>query len=249
MLSRRTFATISAALPFLATRSIHALEADIPITELDDLTYPSFDTINPINQFGRSEPNEEQKEKAKKIWSAAPQGPKPIDVANYFIDTYETTEPAAISQWPDAAAWNPLVVEFFRATSYKADNDLVPWCAAFINWCLKRTNRIASGSAASQSFLDPRAFAFTSNPVIGDLAVFTCYDISTGKSVGLGHVAFVAGKPAATNVLVAGGNQSSGRRSMICRRSYPLGPVDMTRTINGKKTPVIFKLNTYVTVV
>ncbi|WP_158282442.1 CHAP domain-containing protein [Azospirillum sp. TSO5] len=248
MISRRAFTIAAATLPVLNAAKVWAIEEGAPVAELDDLTYPSFDIINPVNQFGRAEPDEQQKEKAKRIWTAAPKGPRPIDVVNYFIDNFNQADPEAISQWPNAEAWNPLVVEFFRSTNYKAENDLVPWCAAFANWCLKRTNRIASGSAASQSFLDPQAYAFTNNPKIGDLAVFTCYNIDTGKSIGLGHVAFVAGIPTATQILVAGGNQSNDGRSMICRRTYPLGPVRTSRTVNGKRTPVDFKINTYISI-
>jgi uncharacterized protein (TIGR02594 family) len=247
VISRRVFTASLVSSPLLFAARTHAIEEDTPVDTIEDLEYPSFDVIDPVKQFGASVPSEAAK--AKAIWSGAPKGPKPIDVANYFIDNFAESDPDAISQWPRADAWNPLVVEFFRVTSYKAENDMVPWCAAFVNWCLKRTNRTGSGLAASQSFLDPKSFALTSNPSIGDVAVFTCYSKSTGKSVGLGHVAFVAAKPGATHVLLAGGNQGGNNRSMICRRPYPLNEVESSRRINGKKTPVTFKFNTYVTVI
>lgn len=227
--------------PFAA----HGQEATDLVTEIDDLEYPPFDMIDPIKPFGTAEPTDKQKKRAKEIWSGAPTGPEPIDIARYFVDNYSDS-PDDISQWPKSAAWNPLVVEFFQSTSYRAENDLVPWCAAFVNWCLKRCNRTASGSAASQSFLDERFFKRTMDPKVGDLAVFTCYSIDDGKSVGLGHVAFVDGKPSGSHVPVLGGNQANGGKSMICQRKYPLGPVKSSRTISGRKTPVIFKINTYI---
>lgn len=249
MISRRSFTVGVSTLPFGYGGIVLADSSEPPLTTFDDLTYPSFNAIDPINQFGNSEPDEQQKQKARSAWTAAPKGPRPFDVANYFVSAFSAHDPDLISQWPDQAAWNPLIVEFFRSTSYRAQNDLVPWCAAFVNWCLKRGNRVSSGSAASQSFLDAKVFGFTDNPNVGDLAVFTCLNVATGKSTGLGHVAFVAEKPEQTYVTVLGGNQSMGGKSMICRRPYPIGPISATRTIDGHRVPVTFKLNTYVTIV
>lgn len=259
MTTRRSFtcAALSSVALISSGRMLWSQEVQAPpddeiISSIEDIDYPSFEKINPVNQFGSSEPEQWQVDRAKAIWSNAPKGPHPMTVAEYFVDNFYATEPDAISQWPRADAWNPLIVEFFRATSYRAENDMVPWCAAFVNWCLRRTNRIDSGSAASQSFIwDPTRFQAVNTPSKGDLAVFTCYSKTDGKSVGLGHVAFVDTPPpsGATHISVLGGNQTSSGRSMICRARYPLTAVSSSRMINGVRTPVTFKFNTYIRIV
>ena len=250
MLNRRALiacAVSAFAVPVCAQQPNDEIEF---IEELKEIEFPPFEMIDPISQFGRYEPDLAIKKRAEEAWNSAPKGPKPISIADYFIDSFSTWSPDVITQWPQDDYWNPVIVEFFRSTNYKAENDMVPWCAAFVNWCLRRTNRLSSNSAASQSFLNADLFEqFTTEPTVGDLAIFTCYSVDTGKSVGLGHVAFVAEKPSTDRILLAGGNQTKNGTSMICRKYYSLKPLRTTRTISGKRTPVDMKFNTYVRIV
>lgn len=249
-IDRRLFVSGLSALAVLAVWP-PTMAQDAEDASLEELDYPAFERINPTVPYGSSMPTKAQIDKARAIWTAAPQGPTPVDIVDYFVENYVTSDPDAISQWPKSEAWNPLVVQFFSVVSYQAENDLVPWCAAFANWCLKRARRIHSGSAASQSFLwNADQFAKTSRPKRGDLAVFTCYYPGTNKSTGLGHVGFVDVPPSsgAKHLQVIGGNQAQDGRSMICSRRYSLEPVATTRTINGKRTDVTFRFNSYIRV-
>ena len=127
---------------------------------------------------------------------------------------------------------------------------MVAWCAAFANWCLKRSARTGSQSAASQSFLSATDFKRNSDPKVGDLAVFTCYDKDNGSSLGLGHVAFVKAKPTNGRVLVLGGNQSAdGHSSVISERYFPTDAQIVKRHVAGKYVDCNMKLNTYITIV
>ena len=79
-----------------------------------------------------------------------------------------------------------------------------PWCASFVNWCLKKAGYpISNAPASSQSFLQDKNFVKIEKPVYGAIVVWTNYSESTGKSDGTGHVGFVYGANA-----VLGGNQS-----------------------------------------
>lgn len=79
-----------------------------------------------------------------------------------------------------------------------------PWCASFVNWCLKKASyEISNSPASSQSFLGDKNFVKIDKPVYGAIVVWTNYVESTGKSDGSGHVGFVYGIDA-----VLGGNQS-----------------------------------------
>lgn len=247
MLTRRSFMILAASIPMSLSFPLFGRIDEDSEDSLDELEYPSFDLINESRLFGNLEPTQEQYEEAKSIWENAPNGITPYDIAKYFLN-FEHTKPEIITQWPKAKAWNPLIVEFFSSTNYQAKNDLVPWCAAFVNWCLNRSQRKTSGSPASQSFLNKNHFERIKNPNVGDLAVFTCYDILTEKSVGLGHVAFVAKvpKPTDTHILCLGGNQTLKRNSMVCMKQYKLSNVRTTRTIKKKQVNVNMRLNSYI---
>ena len=172
------------------------------------------------------EPSREQIERATKIIDETPRGPLPVDVAQSFIDRFYDSDPDVISQWPMPAAWNPLIVAFFDATEMPETTrktDMIPWCAAFANWCIERARGDGSRSASSQSFLSP-SFRRVTTPVRGDLVVFSNHDPATDQPLGSGHVAFI--EPAADGRLVMlGGNQSGkkgeGRYSIISRKPAP----------------------------
>jgi len=227
-----------------------AAEEDDEAGPLDQLIYPPFGAIDAPQPFGYKPPTEKEKQRAEDIIKSTPKGPAPIDIAKSFFDRFYTTDPKTISQWPAPEAWNPLIVQFFSATTLKANNDMVAWCAAFANWCIERSGRKGSRSAASQSFLDKKNFKQTNDPAIGDLAVFTCYEKNTNKSLGLGHVAFVMHKPAGGRVKVLGGNQSAdGHSSIISERDFMTGDRDVRRHVDGKYVPCTMRLNTYISIV
>lgn len=232
-----------------------ALAQDVD-DEFLELVYPSEDELKKAvlkrlrlqNPFllGTEKPTDAQKDKTQKIVEGTPKGPRPIDIAQSFVDRFALSDPDAISQWPADAAWNPLVVEFFTATSLVVKNDMVPWCAAFANWCITRAGIAGTNSAASQSFLVKEFFEQTDDPQFGDVAIFTCYSKSTGKSVGLGHVTFFKEWRGEDKILVIGGNQSAdGRSSIISEKEYRTGARDVWRTIDGERVLVTMKLNTF----
>lgn len=250
MISRREFSLGLASLAIvISDLSIADTISDDLAISFDQLVYPPFEALDAPAEFGYKEPDAAAKAKAADIIKQSPKGPKPIDVAQSFVDRFYKTDPEAISQWPAPAAWNPLIVEFFNATSLKVNNDMVPWCAAFVNWCIKRCNRLGSNNAGSQSFLG-KDFKPTTDPEVGDLAVFTCYEKNTQESIGLGHVAFVKEKPTNTYVKLVGGNtRSDGHASIICERVFQTGDRNVRRRKDGRWVECTMKLNTYIAVV
>jgi uncharacterized protein (TIGR02594 family) len=219
-----------------------AEEADLTF---DQLIYPPIEALDDPQPFGYKPATEAQKKRAKEIVDGTPKGPRPIDIAQSFVDRFYAKEPEAISQWPAPANWNPLIVDFFGATSYRANNDMIAWCAAFANWCLERSGRTGSRSAASQSFLS-KDFKATNDPKPGDLAVFTCYDKASGKSLGLGHVTFFKGTISNTRIRVVGGNQSGdGHSSIISEREFSTVDRDVRRHVGNNYVLCTMKFNTY----
>jgi uncharacterized protein (TIGR02594 family) len=246
MISRRAVALGLVTYPFaLAASQRTESSVDEPSYEL---TYPPFNALTDPQRFGYKEATKEQKKIACDMIRGTPEGPnvKPIDIAQHFIDTYYRDNPKLISQWPAPAEWNPLIVEFFKATSKPMNDDMTPWCAAFANWCLLRARRDGSNDASSQSFLT-RYFKIIQEPQYGDLAIFTCYDELTGKSLRVGHVAFFTEKLANGYIKVVGGNQAKdGHYSIICEDTMMTGGHDTHRRVNGKYVSCTRRLNNFV---
>lgn len=78
-----------------------------------------------------------------------------------------------------------------------------PWCASFVNYCLKESGYAISGSASSQSFSKNKNFVKISQPIYGAIVVFRKRGSWTG------HVAFVYCKFQNGEYGVLGGNQAN----------------------------------------
>jgi len=48
---------------------------------------------------------------------------------------------------------NPRIITYHGATSLRATSDEVPWCSAFVNWCLRQAGIAGTNSAAATSWL------------------------------------------------------------------------------------------------
>src|SRR5260370_10507064 len=92
-------------------------------------------------------------------------------------------------------------------------------------------------SASSQSFLS-KQFKQTTTPKNGDLIVFTCYDIATNKSLGLGHVTFFKEALPGNKIRVVGGNQSAdGHSSVISETTFLTTDTQAHRHVGNKYVP------------
>lgn len=128
----------------------------------------------------------------------------------YLEDEREASESPEVTQnWLEIAkkeigihevtgGENPRIIEYFTAVSYHAQEDEVPWCAAFANWVLKKAGIKGTNSAVARSFEgwgeeleDPRK---------GAIIVFDWQN-------GSGHVGFIYSWTD-SSVAVLGGNQS-----------------------------------------
>ncbi|KFC69249.1 CHAP domain protein [Bosea sp. LC85] len=256
MLSRRSVFVAAAASSITVATSaripVYAQELEPDEAEFSQLSNPPLEAIESPVKFGYKPATPDQINKTDRI-IAETTGATPLEVAQSFIDRFYYTDRDAISQWPAPSNWNPLIVRFFNeATSLKVNNDMVDWCAAFANWCIKRAGKHSSNSAASQSFVSPANkdyYRRTDNPRPGNLVIWTCYDM-TGKSLGLGHVGFYKG-PAADNSiqLLSGNTARDGRSSLVCVKAFSTLDKNVYRTVEGKRVPSIMKLNSYLEIV
>lgn len=91
------------------------------------------------------------------------------------------------------------VIAYHAATTLKATDDAVPWCSAFVNWCMKQAGIAGSGSAAARSWL--QWGERIDRPRLGGVAV-----LSRGTNPAQGHVGLVLDEHGGALYLL-GGNQ------------------------------------------
>ena len=247
MLTRRNIAMGMLTCPVLLNGSPAASQMLAAAEErFDQLIYPPIDDADNAPPFGYRPATDAQKKKAADISAGAPKGPAPVDIAQSFFERFYKKDPEAITQWPAPASWNPLMLEFFFTTPSKFNSDMVAWSAAFVNWCLERSGRSGTQNSGSQSFL-AKEFKITDAPQPGDLAVFTCYDKSTGRSLSFGHVAFFKEKLAGNRIRVIGGNPSAdGHSSIICEREFLTTDHDVRRHIGETYSLCTMRLNSFI---
>jgi uncharacterized protein (TIGR02594 family) len=182
--------------------------------------------VPPPPTLGTNVPLPIEVQTAMAIIDRAPTKGHPIDVARYFLDVGDGKPDRKwipyVEGWPDR--WNPVIVEFFHSTNFgQPKGDLTPWCAAFVNWCVKRiSGSPATGNASSGSF---KSYGKkTMNPKPGDIAVFRLTNDPTGAS-GRGHVGFFL-SVSAGEIQVLGGNQiNSGHHKINIKLLKETGPV------------------------
>jgi len=108
---------------------------------------------------------------------------------------------------------NVRIVEYHAATSLRAQSDEVPWCASFVNWCLKKASLSGTNSARARSFLTWGVTVSLEKAERGDIVVLSRNDArgshrNGGTNAQFGHVGFFAGQEG-KSVLILGCNQSN----------------------------------------
>ena len=98
---------------------------------------------------------------------------------------------------------NPEVMKYFHETGYIfTDHDETPWCAAFLNWVLKKCNIETPNKLNARSFLE--IGQESTSPVLGDIVVLWRID----KDGPYGHCGIFVRKVG--NILyILGGNEDN----------------------------------------
>ena len=125
---------------------------------------------------------------------------------------------------------HPLILKMWKAIKRGGiQTDEVPWCAAFVGFCLENVGIVSSRYESAHSYLKwGQGLDFAA---VGAIAVF-----DGGPSrPGLGHVGFVMGRDANGRLMVLGGNQGN---------KVSVAPFDLTRVLSyrwpiGFQVPVI----------
>lgn len=108
------------------------------------------------------------------------------------------------------AKHNPQILEYHKTTKLKATTDEIAWCSAFVNWCITKSHKVGTDSAAARSWLSwgqPLKM-----PQLGCVVV-----LKRGKNPAQGHVGFYVGGTAGKNLKILGGNQGD----QVCIQTFP----------------------------
>jgi len=140
-----------------------------------------------------------QKASVKNLTSSVP---TPFIIALSQIGIKEIPGPESNSQ----------IDEYLKTVGQKSD-DSIPWCSAFVNWCLEQAGIEGTGNAMARSFLNWSTSLHI--PKVGCIVV-----LKRGTQPWQGHVGFYI-DTAYTWVYILGGNQSN----QVCIRTYPLEDV------------------------
>jgi uncharacterized protein (TIGR02594 family) len=130
---------------------------------------------------------------------------------------------SGVAEDPRPGQHNRRILDYHATTSYRAQEDEVPWCSSFVNWCLRQASRPGTDSAAAKSWLEWGRELEA--PRVGAIAVVrqrsAALDRATGSASGY-HVAFWISQDA-SHVVLLGGNQSDRvKESRFALRSYDL---------------------------
>lgn len=100
--------------------------------------------------------------------------------------------------------------QYFTATQLGEQPDSVPWCSAFVNFCMQQSGQPRTESARARSWLD---WGVEANDWVPGCVVV----LPRGGDPASGHVGFFAGFDAANNVRLLGGNQ----RDSVSVQGFP----------------------------
>jgi uncharacterized protein (TIGR02594 family) len=89
------------------------------------------------------------------------------------------------------------ILHYFSATNLRATSDETPWCAAFVNWCLREAGVEGTHSARAASFLTWGRSIPLAEARQGDIVIFPH------------HVGFFVDWSDSHHIFVLGGNQSN----------------------------------------
>ncbi|MGE0258612.1 MAG: TIGR02594 family protein [Alphaproteobacteria bacterium] len=132
---------------------------------------------------------------------------------------------------------NPRITEYFTTTTLGAQPDSVPWCSAFVNFCVTRSGNAGTNSALARSWLNWGEES-------GDF-VPGCIVVIARGGPSTGHVGFYAGRDPKGNLQLLGGNQHDsvnissfpraivlGKRKLASAAAPPTGSVGLVSGSN-----------------
>jgi uncharacterized protein (TIGR02594 family) len=125
---------------------------------------------------------------------------------------------------------NPRITEYFATTTLGPQPDSVPWCSAFVNFCVTRSGNSGTNSALARSW--------TNWGVNSDQLVPGCIVVIARGGPTTGHVGFYAGRDSKGDIQLLGGNQHDSVNISSFPRATILGQRKLTSAVVPPVGPV-----------
>ena len=140
-----------------------------------------------------------------------------IDVAKSFLGITEEKNPDKVTM-------------FLGSVMGGSPNPSIPWCAAFVSYCIKQAFPSFKGSPSSQYPIDSKEYVKLDAPKPGAVVVWK----NTGKEGG--HTAFFLSEPGGGKIETIGGNQSmKGTDDGDSKGGVSTGPTSKDDGDGGKR--------------
>jgi uncharacterized protein (TIGR02594 family) len=135
---------------------------------------------------------------------------------------------------------------FHKRIGIGSDMVHTPWCASFVNYCLKTAFAPYEKNPSSQFATSSKKFKKIDKPVYGAIMVMRNYLQSTGKFHGTGHVTFVYGLTKKGSVAGLGGNQGdtlkvSNYELIGPSARFPLNGIRLEQRFHAFYIPVTYE--------
>jgi uncharacterized protein (TIGR02594 family) len=113
---------------------------------------------------------------------------------------------------------NPEIEKYFTATTFGPASDDVPWCAAFVSFCMANSGnaKVVAGNKRSAGAPDWLGWGFSvGRPARGAVAVVS--PVHNGTP---GHVGIVTGEAGTTIKLLAGNQRDAAGNESVCEVNF-----------------------------
>lgn len=125
------------------------------------------------------------------------------------------------------SASNPRIDEYLSTVGLSGDE--TPWCAAFVNWCLRECGLPGTGAPNARSFLGWGEEVRLADIKPGDIVVY-----SRGSASWQGHVNIFVERAANGDLICVGGNQSNAVTKAAFKTDRLLGVRRVKRASDSK---------------
>lgn len=125
------------------------------------------------------------------------------------------------------SASNPRIDEYLSTVGLSGDE--TPWCAAFVNWCLRECGLPGTGAPNARSFLGWGEEVRLADIKPGDIVVY-----SRGSASWQGHVNIFVERAANGDLICVGGNQSNAVTKAAFKTDRVLGVRRVKRASDSK---------------
>lgn len=180
------------------------------VIERRDLTRDQADGLIRMILDERSDARIELVPEGSSLWTVRYELPEAAEAAGATIVNSEPAEPRwlaiargqlGVRELGGPEASNPVIEGYFATTTGGPRPDDVPWCGAFVSFCLAAAGSNGKGSARAADWLDWG--------VALDTARRGCVTVLSPQSPGAsGHVGFWVGEEG-DDLLLLGGNQGN----------------------------------------